>query len=77
MFYTAVDENGYGIYNFERSVYWGKFTWEYCHGSIRELYKPFRDRGIVFENDIYVKQDGKNKQLLRLCRENNLFGMGK
>ncbi len=77
MLYTAVDEDGYGIYNYERSVYRGKFTWEYSHGSIREMYKSFRDRGIVFEDDIYAKQDERNKQLVKMCRENNLFGMGR
>jgi len=69
MLYTAVDEDGYGIYNHERSVYRGKFTWEYNHGNIREMYKPFKDRGIIFENDIYAKQDERNQQLLKICRE--------
>ena len=27
MFYTAVDEDGYGMYNNERSIYRGEFTW--------------------------------------------------
>lgn len=77
MLYTAVDENGYGIYDYKESVYCGKFIWKYNHGSIREMYKPFRNRGIVFENDIYAKQEAKNKQLLKIFREKNLFGYGK
>lgn len=63
MLYTAVDEDGYGIYNYERSVYRGKFTWEYNHGNIRKMYKPFRDRGIVFEDDIYAKENERMQHI--------------
>lgn len=77
MLYTAVDRDGYCIYNHKRSVYRGKFTWEYSHGSIRKMYRPFRDRGIVFENDIYAEQAERDKQFLKMCREKNLLGVRK
>lgn len=77
MLYTAVDEDGYGIYNNKRSIYRGKYTWEYNHGNIKKLYQPFRDKGIVFENDIYKKIEEKNEYILKYCRDNNLFNMGK
>ena len=77
MLYTAVDEDGYGLYNNERSIYRGEFIWGYNHGSIRELYKPFKEKGIVFEDDIYGKIDERNQHILKYCRENNLFNMGK
>lgn len=75
--YTAVDEDGYGIYNRERSIYRGEFVWEYNHGRIKEMYSAFRNRGITFENDVYAKIDERNNRLLKMCREKNLFGMGK
>ena len=75
--YVACDEDGYGIYNFERSTYRGEFVWEYNHGSLREIYSAFRDRGISFENDIYDEIDKRHQKVLELCRENNLFNMGK
>ena len=75
--YVACDEDGYGIYNFERSTYRGEFVWEYNHGSLREMYSAFRDRGISFENDIYAEIDKRNQKILELCREKNLFNMGK
>ncbi len=65
MLYAAVDEDGYGIYNNERSIYRGEFVWEYDYGSIRNMYKPFRDKGIVFENDIYAKQDERIQHILK------------
>ena len=68
MLYTAVDEDGYGIYNHERSFYRGEFVWEYSRGKISEMYSAFRDRGIVFEDDVYGKIDERNKQLLRMCK---------
>ena len=77
MLYTAVDEDGYGLYNNEKSIYRGEFIWEYNYGSIRELYKPFKEKGIVFENDVYGKIDERNQHILKYCRENNLFNMGK
>ena len=76
MMYTAVDEDGYGIYNNKRSIYKGKFIWEYNYGSIRYLYKPFKERGIDFVNDVHGKIDERNQSILKYCRENNLFNMG-
>ena len=68
--YAAVNEDGYGIYNLERSFYKGEFVWEFNHGSIREMYSAFRDRGIVFENDVYEKIDEGYRQLMEMCEEN-------
>ena len=75
--YAACDEDGYGIYNLERSAYRGEFVWEYNHGSLREMYSAFRDRGISFENDIYDEIDKRNQKILEFCREKKLFNMGK
>lgn len=77
MFYTVIDEDGYGMYNHRRSVYRGEFIWEYNHGSIRDMYVPFRDRGIIFENDVYAKIDERFKRILKKCKEDNLFNCGK
>lgn len=74
--YTAVDRDGYGLYNNEISIYRGEFVWEYNYGSIRELYKPFKERGVNFENDVYGKIDEDDRQILKYCIENNLFNMG-
>jgi len=67
--YTAVNEDGYVKYNPERSFYKGEFVWEYNYGQIRDMYSAFRDRGIVFENDIYAKIDEGYKQFLKMCEE--------
>lgn len=72
MFWTVVDEDGYGMYNAEKSIYRGKFVWEYNHGHIRDMYTPFRDRGIVLENDIYAKIDKKNQDLYEYCKKYKL-----
>lgn len=77
MLYTAVDEDGYGLYNNKRSIYRGEFIWEYNYGSIRELYEPFKEKGIVFDNDVYGKIDENYQHILKYCRDNNLFNMGK
>lgn len=76
MLYTAVDEDGYGLYNNKRSIYRGEFIWEYNYGSIRELYKPFKEKKIIFDNDVYGKIDETHQHILKYCRENNLFNMG-
>lgn len=67
--YTSVDQDGYGKYNHERSIYRGEFVWEYCHGSIRDMYSAFRDRGIVFEDDTYAKIDEMRNRYLSICEE--------
>jgi len=68
--YTSVNEDGYGVYNEERSKYKGEFVWEFNYGSIRELYSAFRNRGIVFEDDIYAKIDERNQKLFELLDAN-------
>lgn len=75
LLYSACDEYGFGIYNGERSFYKGEFVWEYIHGSIENLYKPFRDKGIKFENDIYEKIRKDDEQILKYCQNNHLFNM--
>ena len=75
MLYAACDEDGYGIYNEERSFYRGEFVWEYNHGDLSDEYAAFRDRGIVFENDIYQKIDERNKRLMALFEETNKEGL--
>lgn len=73
-YYVAIDEDGYGVYNYDRSVYKGKFTWEFEYGSIKEMYSAFRDRGVEFEKDVYGKISEKKEQFLEMCRKNPLFG---
>ena len=64
MFYVAIDKDGYGTYNNERSINCGEFIWEYNYGTIREMYKSFRNKGIVFENDIYAEINKRNQKIL-------------
>lgn len=71
--YTSVNEDGYGVYNNERSIYKGEYVWEYNHGSIREMYSAFRDRGIVFENDTYAKIDEYYRNIMAMCEERQIF----
>ena len=67
--YTAVDEDGYGIYNEDRSIYRGEFVWEYNYGSISDKYAAFRNRGIVFKNDIYGKIEERNRKIMDTLEE--------
>ena len=73
--YSAVDEDGYGLYNNKRSIYKGKFIWEYNYGSIRSLYKPFKERGIDFVIDVYGKIDERVEKRLKYFKEHNLADM--
>jgi len=67
--YRAIDEDGYGKYNPERSIYRGEFVWEYNHGRISEMYSAFRDRGIVFEDDVYAKIDERNRKIITMLEQ--------
>ena len=73
--YSAVDEDGYGLYNNKRSIYKGKFIWEYNYGSIRNLYKPFKEREIDFVIDVYGKIDERVEKRLKYFKEHNLADM--
>lgn len=73
MFYTAVDRDGYGMYNHKRSVYCGRFVWEYHHGSIRDIYNPFKERGLILDEDIYDKIDKSDEELFQKMKELHLF----
>lgn len=72
--YNAVDEDGYATYNHDRSVYRGEFIWEYNYGGLRNLYSLFRDRGIVFNNDVYAKIDEYYKNIFDLFKDNEISG---
>ncbi len=65
----AVDEDGYGIYNEERSTYKGEYVWEYTYGDLSEEYTAFRNRGIVFQNDIYKKMYEREARLFNAIGE--------
>lgn len=66
--YSALDEDGY--YSYETSVKNGIpcFAWKYEFGSLKEVYDAFRDRGIVFENDVYAKISKKYKRIAEMAR---------
>ena len=59
---TAIDRYGYAIYNPERSKKSNKFIWEYQYGSLKDIYEEFRNRGITFENNVYLKLE-EDKEL--------------
>lgn len=69
LLFTAIDEDGYEIYNNDISNYKNEFVWEYEYGNIGSMYSAFRDRGIVFQNDIYAKIEEKNKNKIKKLRE--------
>lgn len=68
-YYSVVDKDGYGVYNSYRSIYQGKFVWEYNYGQIRYMYDAFRERGIEFENDIYQNIDNEDSEFMRLVKD--------
>ena len=62
------------LLNVSRNNGWyGKYVWEFSHGSISEFYSAFRDRGISFEHDIYDEIDRKHQQILKYSKDNKLF----
>lgn len=77
VFYSVCDCDGYdcGAYNHSRIIYSRELTWKYYQGHIRELYNIFRDKGVVFENDIYAKEDARKQKLLRIKREIEKIGV--
>jgi len=72
--YTAVDEDGYATYNHDRSVYRGEFIWEYNYGGLRNLYSIFRNRGIIFNNDVYANTDEYYKNIFESLGDNEISG---
>lgn len=67
--YTAIDRDGYGIYNRELSIRDGKFIWEYNEGSIEFMYDAFRRRGIVFERDVYAEIEKEEEERIQFMKE--------
>lgn len=77
LYFKACDEDGYGIYNSERSNREGRFIWEFSEGSIEDMYEPFRKRGIVFDQDVYGEIREDEEKFLQMCREHNFFNSQK
>lgn len=75
--FKVCDEDGFGIYNRERSNREQGFFWEFSGGNIADMYAPFRERGIAFEYDVYGKIDKEKQRSLELCQKDNLMNLGK
>lgn len=75
MFYAISNERGYLWYGDELNM--DGENWKFNHGQIKSLYKPFRDHGIVFEDDVYAKELERDQHILKYCRKKRLFNMGK
>lgn len=73
LYLRACDEDGYGIYNHERSNREGKFIWEFSEGSIEEYYAVFRQNGIVFEDDVYGRINDEKRRFDEMCKAGNYF----
>ena len=68
IYLTVVDDNGYGIYNVQKSINTQNYIWDYKYGNLRQEYKAFKDHGIILENDIYQTIDDKLKEDLLKTR---------
>ena len=65
----ACDRDGYGTFNISKSNREKTPVWDYNNGSIASMYAAFRDRGIVFQDDIYDRIDKTEKRLLEKMSE--------
>ena len=65
---TVIDENGYGVYNEQKSFNEQDYVWDYKYGNLRKEYKAFKDNGIKFENDIYQQIDDNLEEELSKTR---------
>ena len=68
IYLSVVDENGYGVYNKEKSFNELNYVWDYKYGNLRQEYKAFKDHGITFENDLYQEVDDKLEENLSKTR---------
>ena len=68
--YTAVDYDGYGVYNHEISISSGESVWEYEYGNLflKNMYSAFRERGIKFTDDIFSKIDDRMDNMLSIMK---------
>lgn len=62
-FCTAVDDEHYVVYNITRSQK-GQPMWELEFGSLKHIYTAFRNKGIIFQNDIFAKSDSLYEQVM-------------
>lgn len=67
VFLSVSDVHGYLTYNYKESIKRDEDVWEYCNGSIRDIYSAFRDRGVVFEHDVYA--DTENKKFIKIINK--------
>ncbi len=67
-FLVAIDEDGYGSYDKERSVWQNKFIWKYVHGNIKDIYDAFKARGQKLKEDRCGQIEEENQRLLELTK---------
>lgn len=63
-YYTLLDSEHYAIYSVEESKKVKKHVWNCEEGTLEDTYSAFRERGIIFENDIYQKAKEEEQQLI-------------
>lgn len=66
---VVLDELTYAVYNPKRSIEEKNFIWEYVDGTLEEEYSAFRERGIIFKDDIYLKVDRDVEVLRKLWQK--------
>lgn len=77
IFYTVSNEYGYEVYNHEKSLKEKNYVWEFNYGEIEEMYNIFRNRGIIFENDVYGRIEENHKLVLKTNLGKVLFDIEK
>ena len=68
IYMTVIDEDGYAIYNEEKSINQNEFVWDFEYGNLRWEYDAFRENNILFEDDIYKRIDEINEEYLSNTR---------
>lgn len=63
-FCTTVDDEHYAVYNKKRGQE-GQPIWELEFGSMKDIYTAFRNKGIIFQNDVFAKSDSLYEQIMR------------
>ena len=67
-YYAAVDEDGYGVFDSDKSIHHGEYLWNFEYGSLRTEYEFLKNIGIILEDDVYGKIDEKNKRGKEKCK---------
>lgn len=67
-YFVVCDEVSYYVYKADENNH-DNSCWQQVNGSVEWMYKAFRDKGIIFKNDVYAQAREEEQKLIKAINQ--------